>query len=120
MADRLIHLSVGLLMGTLLFLPSVFRRWSSGRLASAIARLLVASFVMGVFAVIPNILRFLGCPDGFCSGWWMNIFLFHSLLDRVRPGGLLVGGVLVVVCFALQYGLLLLAIVHVRRRQFCG
>ena len=71
---------------------------------------------LGLLAVVPNILGYVGVPDAFCGGWWMNICVFHPVIDSLKSGGLLTGAVIVAGCAVFQYSLLLTAILRARRQ----
>jgi len=71
---------------------------------------LITAYALGLFAIIPGILRFVGMPEHMCNGWWMNVFIFYPVINKLKPGGMLVGEALVILCFALQYALLLAAL----------
>jgi hypothetical protein len=65
----------------------------------------------------PSLLRMAGVPEGVRAGWWMNVFVFHPLINQIKPGGgLLIGEVLILGVFAMQYALLVLALVASRRQ----
>jgi hypothetical protein len=111
MADRSLHLALGLAIGTMIFIPKIICLWRGGRsIYMAIAQLLIASYGLGFLAVVPNILRRIGVPASVCNVWWMNVFVLNPALDRFRPGGYLIGGLLVAGIFALHYCLLVCAI----------
>ena len=113
MADSILHFAVGMTLGTALALWPVARVWKSGvRLAEPFAWLLLLSYSLGLWAVVPNLLGRLGCPQGFCSGWWMNIFVLHPIIDAAHPGGMLAGALLTLACFGLQYCLLVAAVAY--------
>ena len=117
MAHVAFHYALGLGLGTLAVLPVVGGRFIEGRPVSRpLGTLLVASHGLGLFAVVPNILRQAGAPEKLCSGWWMNLFLGHPLLDQVMTGGMLVGVGVILACSLLQYGVLLAALRGISRR----
>jgi hypothetical protein len=110
------HFSVGLFAGTCAFLPVTIRRIRAGsRMASAVGILIAGAYLTALFAVIPNLARRAGVPEFICSGWWMNLFLLHPLMDHAKKGGMLVGEVLTVICFLVQYAIVLAAIARLRR-----
>jgi hypothetical protein len=126
MAHTALHLAVGLGLGMALAAPALGRAWRDAAahrpgahtpLSRPLARLLAGSWGLGLFAIIPNVLRAMAMPEWFCSGWWMNLFLLHPLLDGWVSGGTVIGGFLLVAALSSQYGLLLLAIAHTRRHR---
>lgn len=117
MAQSTLHLSFGMLLGTLFSLPSLWRGWRHNLpMARTVTHWCLLSFALGFYAVIPAIVRRLGSnPDiGSSAGW--NLFLFYPMLDQL-PAPSIVGGELTVsVVFALQYLAILLAIYRAQRR----
>lgn len=117
MAHTALHFSVGLAAGTVLPLPAIAKRLArAGRKAGVLGLWLGAAYALALFASVPNILRGLGVPEPICSGWWMNLFLFHPWIDAVEKGGMLVGELLLAACFSLQYLALLLTLRSIQRR----
>ena len=112
MAHVLLHYSLGVACVTLPTLPALIQQCRTGRpVARWLGRRLVLAHVLGLFATIPGGLPAIGIPVSWCTGWWMNIFLFHSLLDRLKPGGALIAELSTVVLFGLQYALVLYALI---------
>ena len=121
MAHSAMHFAIGLAVGTAAFLPSLVKAARrNGKRAPAFARWIGISWALALFAVVPNLLRGFGVPDAICSGWWMNVFLFHPLADRLKSGGMLIGELGIALLLTLQYVLLLAALYtapkHVRPR----
>jgi hypothetical protein len=115
-----LHFGLGMLLGMLCFAGAVLRAlWTGRPMTRPMGRWILASYALGLYAALPNILLSLGAPGALCTGWWMNIFLFHPLLDRAKHGGMLTGEVILAACLGAQYMLLLLAIAraHLRRRR---
>lgn len=116
MAHSVLHFSIGLAVGTAAALPPLVRAWRRQQnLAPFFARWLATAYGLGFLAIVPGLLRRLGLPGVCCDGWWMNVFLFHPLLNAMVPREdmpLAVGAL--AACFTLHYGLVLLAL---RRRQ---
>jgi hypothetical protein len=111
------HFAIGLAAGTAVYLPSVVKALRvNDKLAPAFGKWIGTSWALALFAAVPNLLRGLGLPDSFCSGWWMNVFFFHALIDRFKPGGALIGELGIAACMTLQYGLLLVALYRTRHR----
>lgn len=118
MAHSALHFSLGMLLGTGVFLPRVVRLWKAGNnTARACARWLVGSAVLGVYAIAPSLLRRAGVSDSFCGGWWMNLFLFHPVVQKMKAGGEIFAQALIVFLFATQYVVLLAAIRRRIRRR---
>ena len=116
MAHSALHFSVGFAVGTAILLVAGRRRVRSGEKKHAmfLGGLILVSYFLGVVAVIPNIFRAMGAPEHLCSGWWMNIFFFHPLIDKIKEGGMFIGSCLIAVMFFIQYAVLLVAL---RRRS---
>lgn len=118
MAHSIFHFSVGLAIGTAGFLPGVIKALKSGtKVSPAVARWLILSYGLAAAAVVPNLLRRLGLPEPVVSGWWMNLFVFHPLIDRLKQGGMLFGEVIIAACFTLQYALILVMLGKTLRRK---
>lgn len=120
MAHTALHFAAGLSLGMALATLALARALraaaaGAGPLSRPLARLLVWSWGLGLFAIAPNVLRALGLPESFCAGGWMNLCLLHPLLDRWVSGGTVIGGCLLVAALSTQYGLILLAIFLARR-----
>ncbi|MFC1497828.1 hypothetical protein ACFLS1_05040 [Verrucomicrobiota bacterium] len=105
------HFALGLALGTLTFLPAILRRLLfEQRMAFLMRKWLWVSYALGIFAIIPNILRRIGTPEPVCTGWQMNIFLFHPLINNLKSGGMLIGLAVIIICFIIQYSFLTAAI----------
>ena len=116
MANPAYHLFAGTATGALVTAPLLYRAWRNGKNVSRpFRKWLLLSYAVGLFAAVPNILSLAGLPDGFCSGWWMNLFLFHPLIDRFEKGGMLIGITGITALFSMQYLLLLTAIARASR-----
>lgn len=116
MADRSLHFGFGMVLGVLVVVPRLVRSWRSGEMVSRdLSRLLVVSCGLGVLAIVPNLLHKAGCSITFCSGWWMNVFVGHHLLGKLKPGGgALIGQILITACFSMQYVLVFAALIRQR------
>lgn len=111
MAHSVIHFSAGLLIGAAAGLPRLTWNWRRReKLAPAVGRWLVQSYATALFAIVPSLLRLVGLPEKLCSGWWMNLFLFHPLMNQMIRGGTIAAAFLIIVLPACQYGLLLFLI----------
>lgn len=117
MAHSAIHFSLGIVVGTAVALPPLATAWRKGEpLASHFLRWFLLSYGLGLFALVPAFLKAWGCSAGICQGWWMNLFLFHPLLGRLKSGGNAIGPAIIFCCCAFQY-LLLLAAIRSRARS---
>ena len=93
MAHTALHFSLGMVIGSSVMLPAVVKAWRGGeRVARVTARWLVASYALGIYAVVPSLLGWVGLPAACCGGWWMNAFLLHPLLNRWFTGGMIAAG----------------------------
>ena len=111
MAHTALHFSLGMAIGSATLLPAVAKAWRAGRpVAGAVGRWLAGAYALGVYAVVPSLLGWVGLPPALCSGWWMNVFLLHPLINRFARGGMIAAGAAIIVCFALPYAVLLLGI----------
>lgn len=97
--------------------PFILALINRARMAPRLGRMLLLSYCMGVYAIMPGILEHAGIPRAVCHGWWMNIFIFHHLLDMLEKGGLIVGTIGILSGFAVQYTLLMVALIVTRRRR---
>jgi len=111
------HFALGMGVGSAVGFPTVLRAWYFRRpLARPFLHWFAWCYGAGVFAVVPSILRSFGLPPGLCGHWSMNVFLLHPLVDRLRPGGLLVGELAMGAVAGAQYAMILLAIGTARAR----
>lgn len=116
MAHAAFHFTAGLAVGMLLQAPPLRQAWERSReVAPAVLRWMAWSWGCGLWATLPSLIRFAGVPESFCSGWWMNLFLLHPLINRWGPHATIIGGVVFVCGFAFQYAVLLAAIGRIRR-----
>jgi len=112
MAHSAIHFSVGMIVGTIITLKPLICAWRcGGRLAGRLAKALTTSYALGLYAILPSLLRHFGLSERYAGAWWMNAFLLHPLLSKLKAGGTVLGPVVLSLCFAAQY-LCLLAIVR--------
>ncbi|MDD4872813.1 MAG: hypothetical protein PHR77_19855 [Kiritimatiellae bacterium] len=118
MADSTLHFALGLAVGTCALIPSLIKKIrSEEKTSQAVNKLIITSYGLALFAITPNLLRHSGIPDFFCSGWWMNLFLFHPLLDKIKPGGALMGELLIVLFFVMHYSIILACLLKARSRS---
>ncbi len=111
MAHAALHFAVGLATGMAIQAPRIRQAWTRGqKLAPTVWRWLWLSWLMGTWAIVPSLLRYMGLSDSFCGGWWMNLFLFHPLINHWGPHGTIIGSVALVACFVFQYTVIVAAI----------
>ena len=115
MAHSTLHFAIGLTIGTLYMLVT-----SAGRLVNQepasrhLRNCLMLTLSLAIWGIVPNICRRLGLPEDFCAGWWMNLFMLHPVLDKVKTGGQLFGAAWTALCFGFYYVVLLAAIRNAR------
>lgn len=115
MAHPIFHFSTVLAAATAIQIPFLYKKMKSGqRPSQVIARFLIIAYGLAFFAITPNILGHLGMPDAFWTGWWMNVFIFHHAIDIIQNGGALIGELLYILCFTLQYTLILFEILKLQ------
>jgi hypothetical protein len=115
MAHAALHFALGMTVGMAVTTPALRRAWAKGQgIAPAVTRWLAASWALGVFAIVPSLLRHAGLPETFCRGWWMNVFMLHPWLTRHLHQSAILGSVAFVGLFVLQYLCILAAILRVR------
>ncbi len=117
MAHSTLHFSLGWILGSLVFFVSSLRIWLNGRASDWFKKWFIWSFAFGVFAVVPGIFLSLRLPNGFCAGWWMNVFVLHPLLDELKPGGITMGPLLLGACLGGQYMLIVVALWYAKRKK---
>lgn len=118
MTHSALHAAFGMLLATALFAPRLLRALRrDDRPSRTIGAWLLISYAAGLYAVVPSLLLHAGVPAGICSAQWMNIFLLHPLLTRMRLGGTIVASATLAVLFAMQYAAVLLAIWRVDRAR---
>jgi len=116
MAHASFHFAAGLAVGMALQTPSLRQAWDRGReIAPSVLRWMAWSWAFGVWAIIPSLLRYAGCPESLCNGWWMNVFLLHPVVNRWGPHATIIGGVAFVLCFSFQYTVILAGIRRIRK-----
>jgi hypothetical protein len=110
MSHLAFHLVAGWLLGTLLALPRLAREVLAGRpIAGPMGAWLLLSWGVALYAAVPSVLARLGVAGTAGEAPWMNLFLCHALIRRLRLGGDILGAASLGLCFAAQYGLLVLA-----------
>jgi len=109
--DSNLHFAGGLLIGTVWRLARLLRAWRAReKLAGHFRAWLLAAYGLGLWAVVPNLLRRAGLPEAACNAWWMNVFLLHPFVNGVASGGRLIGRFSIALVFVLQYAMLVAAI----------
>jgi hypothetical protein len=85
--------------------------WKRGApLAAPLRRWLVVAYGLGVYAIVPNLLRRAGVAHRICESGIMNIFLLSPTLNRLMQGGSITGPFVMGFLIAVQYGVLLRAV----------
>lgn len=113
-----IHFSVGMLLGTALTYRPVLVAWQQGRrVAPPLRRWLVVAYALGIYAIVPNLLRRAGLPHHLCEAWFMNIFLFSPLFNRLIHWGAMPGQFILSMLVAAQYSVLLWALRRTRNHK---
>ncbi len=116
MAHANLHMAAGMAVATAVTAWPVVRAWWQRRpMAKPVARLLLASYGLGLWALMPNLVTSAGGSPAIHRAPWANIFLAHAWIDQRNDGGLLVGELLMVALFALHYAVLVLALARARR-----
>ena len=117
MAHAALHFTAGMVVGMVVLAPMLHRNWQAGcKLAPTVMSWLLGSWGTGIWAIIPSLLRYAGLPESFTGGWWMNLFLFHPLINHRGPHATIIGAALLVGTFITQYTLIVMAIIRVRGR----
>ena len=118
MAHSALHFSIGVALGSAATLHTVAREWlSGGKLSRSIGRWILISYGLGLYAIIPSLLRWIGIPESITHGWWMNVFLLHPILTRFRAGGMIPAGFAIFFCFVIPYSVILAAILRARKKK---
>jgi hypothetical protein len=115
MAHANFHIATGIAVGTAITAIPLVRAWTARRpVAAPIKRMLVVSYGLGFWAVVPTALTTLGAPAYVHHAWWANVFLAHAAIDRRYDAGLLVGELAIAAAFVAQYLLILAALRRAR------
>jgi hypothetical protein len=113
MAHAALHFTAGMTVGMVLLAPRLKQAWHERRqVYPAIKWWLLAAWGLGFTAIVPSLLRYAGLPESFCAGWWMNLFLFHPLINRFLPQNLILASLLFSSMIAFQYLVILAAILR--------
>lgn len=111
MAHVLLHYSLGVAVVTLPALGGLVGLLRERKnVATWLGKRLLAAHAIGLFAALPGLLPAMGISEPWCQGWWMNLFLFHPLIDQFKSGGALLAELAILALFALHYAMVLVAI----------
>ncbi len=118
MMHSTLHFSLGMVVGTALTYRPLLDAWRR-RTATAphLRRWLVVAYGLGVYAIIPNLLRRAGVPHSVCEAWFMNIFLLSPALNRLVQGGTIYGPFVMGLFVVSQYLTLLWALKRAQRSR---
>ena len=111
MAAATLHFAAGMAVGTAMTAPALRRAWRDRHpLARLMLRAILLVYGLGIYAMTPNLLRRIGCPENICTAWWTNLFLFHRAICCFWKGGRKLGEAAIGALGVLQYAALLLAV----------
>jgi hypothetical protein len=118
MAHVTLHFSLGMAVATACMAPALRTAWENRTpLAGLFRKWFTFCYLLGIYAVVPSLLRRMGLPNELCDGWWMNLFLFYPLVKKVLSfGGMPLGGAVMFTFFTLQYGITVIAIIRQKRK----
>lgn len=115
MAHANFHMAAGMAIGTAVTILPVARAWfARSPLARPVGRMIVAAYVLGVWALVPNLVTAAGGPGGIHHHLVSNVFIGHALIDRREDGGLLIGELGMVAVLVFQFALLVVAIARAK------
>jgi hypothetical protein len=81
-----------MVVGTALTYRPLLDAWRRGApVAHPLRRWLMVAYGLGLYAIVPNLLRRAGVAHDLCEAWFMNIFLFSSALNHLVQGGTIYG-----------------------------
>jgi hypothetical protein len=110
-----LHLAAGMATATALTLWPLARALRArAPLAAPLRRVLLSSYALGVWALLPNLLTRAGAPPSVHRAWWANVFLGHAWIDGRTDGGLLIGEIALVAILVFHYALLVAALARAR------
>jgi hypothetical protein len=116
MAHANFHMAAGMATATMITLWPVVRAWRArAALAPPVGRMLLASYALGVWALVPSLLTTIGFPQRIHRDWWANAFLGHAVISERVRGGLLVGELVLAAVMTFHYAVLVAAIARARR-----
>lgn len=117
MAQSTLHFSFGMFVGSLIMLPRLWRRWIKNKpISITIGYWIIISVILGTYATIPGIIRRLFDCGDWAAYWWVNIFLFYPLIDKLNLPSIALGELCAASIFAAQYALILFAIYKYSRK----
>jgi len=106
-----LHFSVGMVVGTALTYRPLLEAWRrKAPVAAHLRRWLVVAYGLGVYAIVPNLLRRAGVAHEVCEAWFMNIFLLSPAFNRLIQGGTIYGPLVMGSIIVSQYLTLLRAL----------
>ncbi len=111
MMHSTLHFSLGMVIGAGLSYRPLREAWRRrAPVAPLLRRWLVVSYGLGLYAIVPNLLRRAGVAHDLCEAWFMNIFLFSSALNHLVQGGNIYGPFVMGLLVVSQYVTLLWAL----------
>lgn len=111
MAHAALHFAAGMTAGMVLLAPRLKQAWQTrSHLYAAVKWWILAAWGLGFTAIIPSLLKYAGLPESFCSGWWMNVFLLHPLINHFLPQNLILASFIFGSLIAFQYLIIVAAI----------
>jgi hypothetical protein len=118
MMHSTLHFSLGMVVGTALTCRPLLDAWRRGAaLAPHLRRWLIVAYGLGVYAIVPNLLRRAGVAHDVCEAWFMNVFLLSPALNRLVQGGTIYGPFVMGLLVVLQYLTLLWAVRRASRSR---
>lgn len=115
MAHANLHMAVGMAAATAVTMwPVLTALRTRAALARPVARMLLSSYALGAWAVMPNFLTSAGMSASVHRRPWANLFVGHAFIDAHNDGGLLVGELVMIAILALHFGLLVLGVGRAR------
>jgi hypothetical protein len=100
-----------MLVGSAYMLPRLWRKWKQDSpLAKTIGAWIIISALLGVYATLPSILRRISVDSEWITSWWVNVFLFYPLIEKLNSPSIVLGELCTALTFATQYTIILLAI----------
>ncbi len=116
MAHAALHFAAGMTAGMVLMAPRLKRAWQTRtHLYAAVKWWVLAAWGLGFISIIPSLLRYAGLPESFCTGWWMNIFLLHPLMNWLLPQNLILASFIFEGLIALQYFIILASLFRLKK-----
>jgi len=112
-----LHFAFGFTLGFCVCLPNLLRRWKHGQpLFNAMLWQSVLSLMLGFLAALPSLLAHIGVSREVFKGAWANIFCLYPIVHTLgSQGKSITGPVVILVLFAAEYFLTILAICRAGR-----